>query len=91
MEDTTTPDEQAMLMATCLLDGEGEQWQRMASVLLNAIRDLTRVSGGKVEDEAYKSARELEYFRDWNPTDEREGEQVDWAATEAMLKGMAGL
>lgn len=93
LEDSTTNEERATLYALATLDGWGEEWQRIAAEVRNASLRIAASNGAKIDDDAYKDARDMEYFRDRNNPDEslpEEATLAEWAAAEQMLKGLAG-
>lgn len=90
MDEATTPDERAKIMAACLLDGEGERWARLAVEIHNASIRICAAHG--VTGLEFKGLADMEYFRDWNPPQEVDHAATaeEWAAAEATLKRLAG-
>jgi hypothetical protein len=90
MDEETTPEEQAKIMAVCYLDGVGEEWQRVAVEIFNASLRIARSNGAKYESTDFLDAGDMEYFKRLNPGEQKTEPEVDWAAVESSLKGLAG-
>lgn len=90
MEDGTTPEERAKLLAVCWLDGAGEEWQRIAAELYNLGLRTLQAQGATIDDGLWKSADDMELFQLLNPPEAVDSVDVDWNAAEASLKRLAG-
>ena len=86
MDEETTPEEQAKVMAVCWLDGVGEEWQRVAVEVFNASLRIAMSNGAKYESSDFLDAGDMEYFRHLNPAETKETPELDWAAVEAQLR-----
>jgi hypothetical protein len=95
LESETTEQERATMYAVGLLDGWGEEWQRVVLPLVQWLWRVVAVNGGKPDEQSYPATeRDLEYWQAWNPA-RREQDTAptpdELAAAEAMMKRWAGL
>ena len=90
MEDRLSHGELLKLLATCWLDGAGEEWQRIAAEMFNQYLRLAKLQGVDVSDDQWKSARDMELYRSLNPDGGEQRVVMDWNAAEAMGRSLAG-
>jgi hypothetical protein len=86
MDEETTPDERAKLLAVCWLDGVGEEWQRVAVEMFNASLRIAMSNGAKYESSDFLDAIDMEYFKHLNPIESKATPDIDWAAAEAQFR-----
>lgn len=82
--------EQCRFLAVAMLDGWGEEWQRVSAMLHNDLLRVAGALGAKIDEADFKGATDCEYYQSLNPDWTGEPE-VDWAAAEEQAKRMAGL
>lgn len=94
MQSEVTPREQALIMAVAMLDGWGEQAERVALPIHEAQLQQLAAQGVTLPESAWpQGVRHYERYKHLNPPEDAtsDAEQIDVEAMEQWGKRMAGL